>query len=130
MAYTPIDIAKPTTAQTRQAGIDAIRTNTAGLLDLLVINGSVPGFDESRSGGTAAQPAVFYWKNALTWLRADTTWGTTGGAAKKVTKEAYYFSIDGGATWDPLTNLDGKYVATTTYDSNGYWVDTTWGSTP
>jgi hypothetical protein len=130
VAYTPIDITKPTTAQTRQAGIDAIRSNTAGLLDLLVIAGEVPGYDESYSGGTAAQPAVYYWKNGSTWLRVDTTWGTTGGAANKPTKEAYYISIDAGANWDPLTSIDGKYVATTTYDTLGFWLNTTWGSTP
>lgn len=130
MAYTPIDITKPTTAQTRQAGIDAIRTNTAGLLDLLVINGRVPGFDEDHAGGTDDEPAVYYWKNGSTWLRCDTTWGVTGGSEGCPTKEAYYISIDAGATWDPLVDINGKYVATSTYTANGDWLNTTWGSTP
>jgi hypothetical protein len=38
--------------------------------------------------------------------------------------------IDAGANWDPLTSIDGKYVATTTYDTLGFWLNTTWGSTP
>lgn len=130
MAYTPLDTSKPTTAQTREAAMQSAKNNFAAALDLIVTTGGAPGWDESYSGGTPAQPAVFYWKNGLNWIRSDTTWGTSGGAANKVIKEAYYVSTDGGGTWDPRADLGGNYVATTTYDSNGFWLNTTWGATP
>lgn len=130
MSYTELNVAHPVVGGTRQAELDATRANFVALLDMLVTAGEVPGFDSTPSGGTAAQPAVFYWKNGATWIRIDTTWGTTGGSANKVVKEAYYISINSGSSWDPLSYASGKFVATTTYDSSGFWTGTTWGSTP
>lgn len=130
MAYTPIDISKPTTAQTRQAAIDDIRTNVVALRDAAAASGLLQGFNYSVSGGTAEQPAQIFQKRGAEWVRIDLTWGASGGAAGNVTKTAYYYSSNSGGAYDPMADLYGNYVATMAYDASGNLLTITWGSTP
>lgn len=133
MAYTALDQSKPTTAQTRQAAVDAIRTNQNALRDAVVALGGVPGFDYiagTAGGGTAEQPSEMMFSRGTERVYIVLTWGTTGGSAGNVTKVAFYYSSDSGALYDPMADLAGKYVLTLTYDANSNLVSTAWGSVP
>lgn len=130
MAYTPYNQAQPTTAQTRQAGVDAMRTNMVALRDILAAGGLVPGFDYSASGGSAEQPAQIFFKRGAEWIRIDLAWGSSGGADGNVTKAAYYYSANSGGLYDPMADAAGEYVAHLSYDANGNLTTLTWDATP
>lgn len=119
MAYTQYNSAVPTTAQTRQAAIDAIRTNEMAMRDA-IIAGNLPGFNYSVSGGTADQPQYLYRKKSTEWIRTTLTWGTTGGEAGNVTVAVYAYSSNSGGLYDTIG------TCTWTYDSSGNVTATTW----
>lgn len=129
MTYTALDTSKPTTAQTRQAAVDAIRTNIVAIRDAIVSGGLVQGFNYSVVGGTAEQPAQVFLKRGAEWIRLDLTWGVSGGASGNVTKAAYYYSANSGGAYDAMADLSGNYVITLAYDASGNLITTTWGVT-
>lgn len=139
MAYTALDVSKPTTAQTRQAAIDSARTDIAAMRDSLVSTGAVQGFNYQNTGGTADQPAILWNKRSAEVVKIVMTWGTTGGEAGNVTKMAFYYAANEShgsfpsstnGTYDNMADLSGNFVMTLAYDSNGNCTSTTWGSTP
>lgn len=131
MTYPALDLAKPVWTGTGTALAQDIRNNLQVFRDYLVAaNGVLPGFDMSKAGGTAGQPAQVFLKRGTEWIKIDLTWGTTGGSAGAVTKAAYYYSSDSGGAYAGMTDSAGKYVLTLTYDTDGYCTATTWGSTP
>lgn len=130
MAYTALDVTKPTVAQTRQAAVDAARANQAALRDAAITGGLVQGFNYSVLGGTAEQPAQVFLKRGAEWIRLDLTWGVSGGSAGNVTKAAYYYSANSGGAYDPMADVSGNYVSTLAYDASGNLITTTWGATP
>lgn len=130
MSYLPFDAGSPTVVQTRQTAIDTTRSNLQALRDILVASGCAHGWAMSKSGGTADQPAIVIYARGTERVRVSITWGSTGGAAGNPTKVAYHYSINGGTSYDPLTDADGNYVMTLTWDAEGELTNTTWGATP
>ena len=131
MAYTPFNAAVPTVAQTRQAAVDAMRTNIQAMRDCLVGTGIVQGFNYSVSGGTASQPALLLYKRAAEWIKVALTWGSTGGEDGNVTKMAFYYSSDSGSNYYGMADVtNGYYVCTIAYDADGNVTTTAWGLTP
>lgn len=131
MTYTAYDGTKPDAAtQTLTQMGQSERDNLNAMRDYLATFGAMPGFDMSVSGGTAEQPAILYFKRGTEWIKVVQTWGTAGGEAGNVTKEAYYYSANSGGAWDGMADGAGKYVLTYTYDGSSNCTATTWGSTP
>lgn len=131
MAYTPLDITKPVVSPgSRLSQIDQTRANFAALRDVLAAGGLLQGFNASFQGGTSDQPQWILQQRGAEILRTDLTWGTTGGAEGNVTRAIYYYSSDGGGTWQPMADIDGNYVCTLAYDGNGNLSTTTWTATP
>lgn len=134
MAYTPFNSSAPTTGgsptPTRQATIDAIRTNLMALRDVLAAGGFVQGFDYSWSGGTVDEPTNIFYKRGVEWIKVVLTWGTTGGEDGNITKMAFYYSSNSGVGYDNMADDAGEFVLTISYDANGYVNSTSWGSTP
>ncbi len=126
MAYTPYDVAVPTTAQTRQAAIDSIRTDLAALRDALAATGIVQGFNYSVSGGTADQPAQLFYKRGVEWIRVDVTWGTTGGEDGNPTVMAFYYSPNSGVSSYGMADAAGKYTVTISYDTDANVTGAVW----
>jgi hypothetical protein len=119
MAYVPFNSAVPTVSQTRQAAVDAMRTNQMADRDANII-GAFKGFNYSVSGGTAEEPAITYRKNGAEWLRATLTWGTSGGELGNVTVAVYAYSANSGGAWDTIG------TCTISYDANGNVTQTVW----
>lgn len=119
MFYTQFDPTKPTTAQTRQAAITSILNNNNAARDIGVVS-VAPGFNYSRAGGTALQPAQEFFKKSAEWFKLDLTWGTTGGASGNVTVTTYSYSSDSGATYVSMG------TETRTYDASANLTATTW----
>lgn len=132
MAYPPFDATKPdATTQTLTAMGQSERDNIKALRDALAATGGVvQGFNFSKSGGTASQPAQLFWKRGAEWIRVDLTWGTTGGGDGNVIKAVYYYSSNSGGAYDPMADLSGNYVATRSFDAGGDIDTITWGATP
>lgn len=119
MTYTAFDLSKPTTAQTRQAAITSILQNGLALRDACVI-AQFPGFDYSVSGGTAAQPAIMYFKKSAEWIKAALTWGSSGGSDGNVTVAVWSYSADSGSSYSTIG------TATYTYDTDGNLTAVAW----
>ena len=131
MTYTALDTAKPDwTTQTGTQLAQSIRDNVRALRDNLVATGLVPGFDYTPAGGTAEQPAQFFFKRGTEWIRIDVTWGSSGGSDGSPTKLAYYYSSNSGGAYDGMADAAGKYVLSISYDASGNVTATTWGLTP
>lgn len=130
MAYTALDPTVPTVAQTRQAAIDAARTNMQAMRDALIACGTVQGFNYSVTGGTAEQPATLLYKKGTEWVKIDLTWGNSGGSDGNVTKAAFYYSSNSGGAYDAMADDDGNYVVTLAYDASANLTTSTWGATP
>lgn len=94
-AYTALDAASPVVTQTRQVAIDKARTNDDALRDGIV-NGTIPGWTMSQSGGTAENPSTRTWANGVERLRATYTY--TGDA---ITSIVWDWSNESGSTWAP-----------------------------
>lgn len=137
--FTAFDKAKPTTAQTRQAAIDAIRTNLLAIVAAMVASGvTAPGWNYTNSvtlgegtPGTADKPLRIYYKfgtgGTTIWIKAVVTWNGTTGNPDKI---AFYYSDDNAGTYANLVDTSGNYVLTISYDASNNVTATTWGSTP
>lgn len=123
MAYTAFAAANPVGTQTGTAAIDSARTNGLALRDAILM-GAMDGFVFSVSGGTASQPAIMYWKNGTTWLRASITWGSGTGTDGNPTSIAWDLSINSGTDY---TTAPGGAIDTQTFtwDSAGNLTATT-----
>lgn len=123
MAYTHFS---STTPAASQDGVDvpaSALANDKASRDAIII-GAVHGFLFSASGGTAAEPAFWFWKNGTTWLRAALTWGTTGGEDGNPTTIVWALSINSGSDY---TTAPGGAIDTQTFtwDGNGELTATT-----
>lgn len=120
MTYTAFDKSKPDGAtQNGTQAMQSIRDNLAAIRDGVIL-GAYPGWDFSKSGGTAEQPAIIYFKKSTDWLKVALTWGTTGGEDGNVTVAVYSFSANSGSSWDVIG------TETITWDVNGLVTATTW----
>lgn len=130
MAYTSLDSTKPTTAQTRQAGVDSIRTNGQALRDRLMTALAL-GSSYSVTTGPADQPTeVVLALGAAERWKGGFQWGTTGGGSGNIIKEAWWYSANTGTTYDPMTFETGtNYTMTYSYDTSGNLTSTTAGAT-
>lgn len=138
-AFTPFDPTKPTTAQTRQAAIDATRTNLFALACQLIITGGlVPGWTYTNSvtralgsPGTADKPNIIFFTTGAggtqQWLKGVLTWNGGTGLVDKV---ALYYSSDNEGTYANLADTAGNYVLHLSYDVNGNLTATTWDAIP
>jgi hypothetical protein len=127
-AYPVADFTKPTTAQTRQATIDAQRVNIAALRDMVVATGIMTGWNYQPYGGTPDQPASCIYTRGGEMITVDLTWAAVVGYAA-VTKLVFWYSPDAGslgvtspaATWYRITKLEnpGANAVYITYDGNG-----------
>lgn len=132
MAWTPFNPAKPVIDGSRLAEIDATRNNLLALRSLLCFGGVVPGFNYNwgGAGGTVDKPTQVWYTKGAEWISAVLTWGTSGGADGAVTKAAFYYSSDTGASYAPMADDAGAYVLTLSWTAAGYLNSATWGSTP
>lgn len=128
MAYTALDIKKPITPQTRQAGIDSERANLIALRNALAANGAVQGWNYTWAGGTIDQPTQQQFRRGAEWITLLLTWGTVGGEYGNMTKCVYFYSSNSGSSSDPMADLAGNYVANFSYDANGNCIAITWGT--
>jgi hypothetical protein len=137
--FTAFDQAVPTTAQTRQAAIDAARNDLFALAASMICSGVLlPGWTYTNSvtrglgsPGTAAQPNIIFFTKgsggATQWVKAVLTWnGVTGN----VDKVALYYSSDNEGTYALLADGAGNYVLHLSYDGSGNLTATTWDAIP
>lgn len=137
-AFTAYDQTKPTTAQTRQAAIDAIRNDLFALAAVCVMTGAMPGWAYTNSvtrglasPGTADKPNILFFTQGTggttQWIKWVMTYDGTTGA---VTKVAMYYSSDNEGTYANLVDSSGNYVFHASYDASGNCTATTWDATP
>lgn len=120
MPYTAFDGTKPDPAtQAGTALANSIKDNERAIYDAINI-GTLPGFNRSQSGGTAEQPATVLYTSGAEIIRAQLTWGTTGGEAGNVTVAVFSKSINTGTSYDTIKTI------TLTYDANGNCISTAW----
>lgn len=124
MAYTVFDPALPNGgAPANQNGtqvLQSARDNLKAVRDAAIMGGGFYGWNMAAAGGTAAQPATITFSKGTERVRAELTWGTTGGEAGSVTVAVYAYSSNSGTDYDTIgTN-------TITYDASGYVTATTW----
>lgn len=112
MPYTQFDSVNPVIGQSRFNAVESMRNNLLALRDMAVLH-MAPGFNFSKAGGTAEQPAQHFFKKGAEWIREDLTWGTTGGAEGNVTQVVRYKSLNSGVAYDLIETL------TFTYDTDG-----------
>ena len=120
MPYTQFDGTLPDAGtQAGTAAMQSVRDNLLALRDALAI-GMLPGYNMSVSGGTAEQPAIFWWKKGAEWIKVSVTWGSTGGEAGNPTVCLCEYSANSGGAYVTIgTN-------TIAYDAAGNVVSTTW----
>lgn len=135
--FVAFDQAVPTTAQTRQAAIDAIRNDLFALAVAMIISGvSVPGWTYTNSvtrglgsPGTADKPNIIFFTKgaggATQWIKAVLTWG-----ASTLDKIAFYYSSDNEGTYANVVDGAGNYVLHLSYDASGNLTATTWDAIP
>lgn len=113
---------------TRQAQLDAVRRNFQALRHWLgTFGGKIPGFTSAPlNGAKQYMDGVLHTQIGGTeQVKAVWTW-----SANRVVKVAYYWSSDAGNSWVPLTDPNGNYVITITYNGSGYWSGSTDGAVP
>lgn len=119
MAYAHLDTEKPNPgSQSPSAALDSVRNNLAALAHALILNGTLYGFNYSKSGGSAEEPATLLYKKGVIWFRVQLTW--TNG---ELTQSIYSVSPDSGSSYDTIGR---KTIA---YDSSGNLVSTNWSLT-
>lgn len=106
MAYLDFLFGKPDAAV--DDGADFGNNTQRNLLALFdaALTGNAPGWEFSvvEGTGTALFPQFWYLKSAgdERWLRAELTWGTSGGEDGGITDIAWSQSDDSGAVWEPI----------------------------
>lgn len=120
MAYALFDPTKPAAAT--QAGTafgQSIIDNFKAIRDSVMM-GNFPGFNMSKTGGTAEQPGVILFTKGTEIVKGTLTWGTTGGEAGNVTVAVYAYSSNSGSSYDTIG------TQTMAYDASGNLTTTTW----
>ncbi len=116
MPYTPFDQTKPDAATQNGTAFGAsIRNNLNAIRDACIMGGGFPGFNMSKSGGTAAEPAQILYSKGTERVRATLTW--SGGL---VTQAVYAYSSNSGGSYDTIGTV------TLTWDGSNYLTSTTW----
>lgn len=105
MPYDQFDSANPVIGQSRFAAIESTRKNMLALRDM-AIAGMYPGFNFSKAGGTAAEPAQIFHKKGAEWFRATLTW-----VDGNVTIAVHEYSSDSGAFYSPVGTESITYDA-------------------
>jgi hypothetical protein len=120
VSYVPFDDTKPAGSDTGAQVPGFINVNEKALRDAIVAGGMLKGYELSVSGGTAAQPALFYLKKngGSVWLRGTPTWGSGAGQDGNITAMAWDLSINSGSDY---TTAPGGSIGTSTFsfDSSG-----------
>lgn len=120
MAYTSFNDTLPNAAtQNGTQFAQSIRDNLRSMRDAIVFS-TFPGWNFSKSGGTAEMPAIILYSKSTDRLRVSLTWGTSGGATDNVTVAVYAFSSNSGTTYDTIG------TKTITWDAAGLITATTW----
>lgn len=119
MAYTAFDNSNPSPTQTGTNFANSAKANLLALRDAVVM-GAMAGWACVPSGADLAKPTTIkYNRGTSEYLRLSLTWGTTGGAAGKVTGVVYAYSTD-DATYDTIG------TRTITYSAEGYFTGASW----
>jgi len=123
MTYPALSFTNPVSSQDGTACLVSAKANDLALRDA-VLMGAMDGFVFSASGGTAAQPAIWYFKNGAVWLRATITWGAGTGTNGNPTQIVWDLSINTGSDY---TTAPGGAIDTQTFtwDSSGNLTATT-----
>jgi len=126
--YVPFDPAKPAITQTRQAEIDAARTNALAMRDCFIaMLGLVSGWAlGTYSPNGPEKPVGVYPYRGAEWFWVVYTWGTTGGATDNPTQINVSYTNDSLSTTVIMPDLSGKSVATIAHDADGYVNSITW----
>jgi hypothetical protein len=129
MSRTAFDETKPAGNQTGPSFAASANANDTALRDACLM-GLAEGFDLTVSGGTAGQPALFYWKKSTTWLRATPTWGSGAGKDGNIVSMAWDLSTNSGSSYDAIgttaLSFDTSGNLTTATGVSG-WVAWLWG---
>jgi hypothetical protein len=113
MTYAAFDPTHPDGASSGPTVVSEANINDTALRDANLMGGLFKSFEFSTSGGTAAQPAIFYWKNGTTWLKGTPTWGSGAGQDGNVTAIEWKLSTDSGSNYDTIA------TTSLTFDSSG-----------
>lgn len=127
MAYTKYQVNVPDITDSGQDVIDDARENLEALRDA-VVAGIFPDWDMSVTAGTgsASEPQRIEWRKDGTGvlaIRAEITWGTSGGSDGNPTSVEYEFTGNRTAsspTWETMGTV--SY----TYDSDGNVTASSW----
>lgn len=114
MPYDQFDNANPVITQTRFNMAESTRKNMLALRDMAIL-GIYPGFNISKSGGTAAEPLEIFHKKGAEWFRATLTW-----VSGNVTVAVHEYSSDSGVFYAPVGTEN------ITYDSAGNVITILW----
>lgn len=132
--YPHGDWKMPIVAQTRQATIDSQRVNLAALRDELALTGVLQGWNYAILAGSADQPTTITYTRGAELVWSDIAWATVAGAPA-VTLITHWYSPDAGldvnsptATWWPMTDAAGNFVARPVYDANGNFNGMGWST--
>lgn len=128
MAYSGFQATKPDGADTGPNVVDDANRNDKALRDAIVAL-MFDDFEFSISAGTGStrRPQYMFWKNgsggSAPWIRAEITWGSSGGEKYNPTGIVWSYSGDGGGAYDTIA------TQALTFDSNGDLTAISGGST-
>ncbi len=143
MTWTSTDLTKPVATSDGTAQVTDTRNNfNSEFCWSMVRTGARAGFARTtNANGTSipfARPTEVYYRlgpaatTGSVWIKIEYVWGTSGGALNNVTQATYFFSRNGGATYERM--LDGGFNrASYAYNADGTPVTTsfpTWSVSP
>jgi hypothetical protein len=121
MTYPVFDATKPdATTDTGTTFATNTRNNLKAIRDAAIMGGGFYGWNLAASGGTASQPATLTYSSGTERVKADLTWGTTGGENGNVTVAVYRYSSNSGGSYDTIG------TKTISYDADANITATTW----
>jgi len=120
MSYPIQDWSKPSWSGTGTQFAQDTRLNMQVIRDAVIMSGGFYGWDMVASGGTADKPAQFIYTMGTEQVKADVTWGVSGGANGSPVVVAYSYSPDNGTTWAAIK------TKTINYDTSGNVTGTIW----
>ncbi len=116
MPYTAFDQTKPDAAtQNGTAFGTSTRSNLNAIRDACIMGGGFPGWNMSKSGGSASEPAQIIYAKGTERVRASLTWA--GGL---VTQSVYAYSANSGGLYETIGTV------TLTWDGSNNLTSTTW----
>lgn len=119
MAYTKYENNTPIISDDGLEVVDDTRHNLEALRDN-IISGVMPDWNLDDVGSPADEPHELIWKNGVLWLRAQITWGSSGGTDGNPVTIVYGFSGDSGGGYDTIGTL------TMTYNTGGNMTGSSW----